>query len=74
LAGQETTSVTLSWALYELAQRPDIQNRLYAEIHAQKKKNSQEFQHEWTWKDFEEMTYLTAFTKVIPKYQTVDQD
>ncbi|CAG8497672.1 12148_t:CDS:2 [Cetraspora pellucida] len=32
LAGHETTSVTLSWALYFLAANPDIQDRLRKEI------------------------------------------
>ena len=32
LAGQETTSNTLSWALCELARQPHIQSRLRAEV------------------------------------------
>jgi enediyne biosynthesis protein E7 len=31
LAGHETTSLTLSWTFYVLAQRPDIEERLYRE-------------------------------------------
>jgi cytochrome P450 len=74
LAGQETTSVALTWALYELAQRSEIQSKLCTEIQAQKQKHSQGSSHEWTWKDFEDMPYLTAFTKVISQYHTRNQN
>jgi cytochrome P450 len=33
LAGHETTSLTLSWAFYLLAQHPEIEQRLYEEVH-----------------------------------------
>lgn len=33
-AGHETTSTTMIWAIYELCQKPEIQNRLREEIHA----------------------------------------
>jgi cytochrome P450 len=33
LAGHETTSSTLSWALFELTRHSDIQDKLRAEIH-----------------------------------------
>jgi cytochrome P450 len=32
-AGHETTSLALTWALYLIANAPDIQDRLYTEIH-----------------------------------------
>ena len=34
LAGQETTSNTLSWAFLEFAKQPHIQTRLREEFHA----------------------------------------
>jgi cytochrome P450 len=33
-AGHETTSSTMSWAIYELCKKPDVQTRLREEIHA----------------------------------------
>jgi len=34
LAGYETTSISLTWALIELCQNPDTQARLRAELHS----------------------------------------
>ena len=54
LAGHETSSVSLSWTLYFLAQYPEIQDKVRREI-KEKLKDS-----ELIWDTFEAMEYLTA--------------
>jgi cytochrome P450 len=63
-AGHETTSTSVTWALYELAKRPEIQDRLRKEIWDKQREKRRYVHHEWDWKDLEEMHYLTAVVKV----------
>ena len=65
MAGHETTSTTLTWAFYELAKHPDMQDRLRAEIKDRQVRKGERGEDEWTWKDFEEMPYLNAVLKVL---------
>ncbi|OSC97587.1 cytochrome P450 [Trametes coccinea BRFM310] len=68
LAGQETTSNTLSWALMELAKQPHIQSRLRAEIHAMERKIRERGDADFTVADFEAMPYLQAVLKEILRF------
>jgi len=52
-AGYETSATTLSYALYELALHPEIQNRLRAEIMLVNKHNGQ-----LTYDGIQQMAYL----------------
>lgn len=52
--GSETSSISFSFALYELAKNPDVQDRLYAEICDTLKKNNGEL----TFDALNEMKYL----------------
>lgn len=52
--GYETASTVLCFALYELARRPDIQERLYNEIVAVSARHDNKF----TYEALQEMTYL----------------
>jgi hypothetical protein len=61
LAGHETTSNTLSWALFELTRHPDIQDKLRAEI---REKITEKGSNVFNERDFESMPYLTAVVKV----------
>jgi cytochrome P450 family 6 len=54
LAGYETSSTTLSFALYELALHPDIQHRLRAEILQVLNKHNGQL----TYDGIQEMSYL----------------
>ena len=53
-AGHETTSVTLSWIFYFLAQYPDVQERLRREV--KKTLNGKK----GNWEIYESIEYLTA--------------
>ncbi|KAI0645068.1 cytochrome P450 [Trametes meyenii] len=68
LAGQETTSNTLSWALMELARQPHIQQRLRAEIHAMERSIRERGDADFTVADFEAMPYLQAVLKEILRF------
>lgn len=63
-AGHDTTSSTLSWALYELAKHPDYQRQLREEIWATKKQAVERGDAELTVADLDSMRYLTALMKV----------
>ncbi|XP_049814672.1 probable cytochrome P450 6a13 isoform X2 [Schistocerca nitens] len=54
LAGFETSSTTMSFALYELALNPDVQKRLQEEVDATMKKNDGQL----TYEAISEMPYL----------------
>ncbi|KAI0701013.1 cytochrome P450 [Cerioporus squamosus] len=68
LAGQETTSNTLSWALLELAKQPHIQTRLRAEVHAMERTIRERGDADFTVADFEAMPYLQAVLKEILRF------
>ncbi|CDO76737.1 hypothetical protein BN946_scf184813.g7 [Trametes cinnabarina] len=68
LAGQETTSNTLSWALMELAKQPHIQSRLRSEIHAMERTIRERGDADFTVADFEAMPYLQAVLKEILRF------
>lgn len=53
IAGLESSSVTMSFALYEVARNPDIQRRVRAEIHKCLKANG------LTYESINDMKYLT---------------
>ncbi len=67
LAGHETTSTTLSWALWELAKHPDIQTRLRAEIRDKRVEislqNTDVGNSDLSMDDLEGMPFLQAFVK-----------
>lgn len=65
LAGHETTSTSLAWACHELSEHQDIQDKLRKEVLDRLQIKRLQGDVEWSWKDFEQMPYLTAFTKVI---------
>ncbi|EJF60674.1 cytochrome P450 [Dichomitus squalens] len=68
LAGQETTSNTLSWALLELATQPNIQRRLREEVHAMEHTIRERGDADFTVADFEAMPYLQAVLKEILRF------
>lgn len=71
LAGQETTSNTLSWALYELAKQPHIQTRLRAEVRAAEGSLRERGAADFTVADFEAMPYLQAVLKEVLRFYPV---
>lgn len=68
LAGQETTSNTLSWALIELARQPLIQSRLRDEVHAMERTVRERGAADFTVADFEAMPYLQAVLREILRF------
>ncbi|PIL33716.1 cytochrome P450 [Ganoderma sinense ZZ0214-1] len=68
LAGQETTSNTLSWALLELSKQPKIQDRLRAEVHMMERTIRERGDADFTVADFEAMPYLQAVLKEILRF------
>ncbi|KAI0774916.1 cytochrome P450 [Trametes elegans] len=71
LAGQETTSNTLSWSLMELAKQPHIQSRLREEIHEMERTIRARGDTDFTVSDFEAMPYLQAVLKEILRFYPV---
>lgn len=71
LAGQETTSNTIAWALLEFARYPDVQRRLRNEIHAMERTIRQRGDTGFTVADFEAMPYLQATIREIFRFNPV---
>ncbi|XP_066599468.1 cytochrome P450 6a2-like [Prorops nasuta] len=68
LAGFETSSSTMSNALYELAQNHEIQDKMRAEINEMKEKNK----GQWKYDDIKQMSYLDMiFRETLRKYPPV---
>ncbi|KAJ6623728.1 cytochrome P450 [Mycena sp. CBHHK59/15] len=71
-AGHETTATSLSWALFELAQHPDVQTKLRAEIQATRRMiRARGSDTQVTAADFEMMPYTTAVMKEVMRYHPV---
>ncbi|KAG2153139.1 cytochrome P450 [Suillus clintonianus] len=68
LAGHETTSNTVSWALLELAKHPEIQSRLRAEIWKTEATVHVRGDVNFTIADFDAMPYTTAVMKEVLRF------
>lgn len=71
LAGQETGSNTLSFALYELARHPHYQNRLRAEIRAMERVVHERGSATFTSFDLDGMPFLQALAREVLRYHPV---
>lgn len=71
LAGQETTSNTLSFALLELAKRPDYQTRLRAEIRKMEQNLHERGDSEFTASDLDAMPFLQAVLREVLRFHPV---
>ncbi|KAI0263461.1 cytochrome P450 [Gloeopeniophorella convolvens] len=60
MAGHETTANTLTWFLWEVSKKPEIQTRIREEILAARKANGEE---DFTIADLDSMTYTQAAMK-----------
>jgi hypothetical protein len=60
-AGHDSTTSSLSWALFELTKYPDIQEKLRVEI---REKIMEKGNNVFSEYDYESMPYLTAVVKV----------
>ena len=58
LAGNETSSVSLAWTLYELAKNPHIQDKLRREV-----KEALSDEEELTWEKLEKLQFLENVIK-----------
>ncbi|KAF7439981.1 hypothetical protein PC9H_000318 [Pleurotus ostreatus] len=67
LAGHDTTANTVSWTLLELAQHPEMQQRLRQEIWDKQLALGREFEY----RDLETMPYLQAVVKESLRYHPV---
>ncbi|EGN92782.1 hypothetical protein SERLA73DRAFT_116913 [Serpula lacrymans var. lacrymans S7.3] len=70
-AGHETTSNTLSFALWELARDPKVQNKLREEIRATELAVHGHGDSQFTTADFNAMPYTTAFMKEVLRVHPV---
>ncbi|KAF7342359.1 Cytochrome P450 [Mycena venus] len=70
-AGHETTANTLSWSLFELAQHPDVQEKLREEIRAAEQAIRNRGDTEFTYADFEAMPYTIAVMKETFRFHPV---
>ncbi|TFY58630.1 hypothetical protein EVJ58_g6300 [Rhodofomes roseus] len=68
LAGQETSSNTLSFALYELARHPHYQDRLREEIRATERVVHERGDSTFTSSDMDGMPFLQAFVREVLRY------
>ncbi|KAF7790145.1 hypothetical protein EIP86_001097 [Pleurotus ostreatoroseus] len=71
LAGHETTSNTLSWALWEIAKLPEYQETMRAEIASVRGKVAERGDNDFTMEDLESMTYVNAALKETLRYHPV---
>ncbi|KAH8824589.1 cytochrome P450 [Flagelloscypha sp. PMI_526] len=62
-AGASFQATSLSWSLFELARQPEMQKRLRNEVNAHFSRIQESGQATFTSSDFEQMEYLSAFTK-----------
>ncbi|KAK0213329.1 cytochrome P450 [Desarmillaria ectypa] len=67
-AGHETTANTLSWTLLELSKRPEVQERLRAEIRAKEHLVFDRGDTEFTVQDLDSMPYLIAVVKEVLRF------
>ncbi|KAG7442653.1 cytochrome P450 [Guyanagaster necrorhizus] len=71
LAGHETTANAFSWTLLELSKRPEVQERLRAEIRAKERLIFDRGDTEFTVQDLDSMAYLTAVVKEVLRFHPV---
>ncbi|KAJ8592655.1 cytochrome P450 [Rhizopogon salebrosus TDB-379] len=67
-AGHETTSNTITWALFELAKHPEIQTRLRAEIRETEAAIHARGDVDFSIADFDSMPYTTAVMKEVLRF------
>ncbi|KAI6029283.1 hypothetical protein PISMIDRAFT_683590 [Pisolithus microcarpus 441] len=68
IAGQESTSHTINWALLELARKPEIQSKLRSEIRQQESAIHARGDAQFTASDLDNMPYLNAIIKEALRY------
>ena len=68
LAGQETSSNTLSFALYELARHPHYQDKLRAEIRSMEASIRERGHSTFSSSDFDSMPFLQAFVREVLRF------
>lgn len=64
MAGHDTTSLTLTWLLWELAKNPEYQSRMRAEISTIRAKVAERGDSDFAMVDMEAMTFVGAAIKV----------
>jgi len=67
LAGHETSATTLCWVLLELARNPAVQKKLRDEIRTMEHVIRARGNSDFTATDLDNMPYLSAVIKVVPK-------
>ncbi|KAM0747058.1 putative cytochrome P450, partial [Meredithblackwellia eburnea MCA 4105] len=70
LAGHETTSTALTWALWVLALHPNVQDRLRTEIRAARSKAKEEGRDELESDELNSLEYLEAFTRELLRFES----